>query len=139
MIVVCKKYYIETLVNEFGINTSSNTNSIYVPCTESFDGILRIHANFVSSLGLEMSVEDKNLPYLYCTPKLHKTPFKHRFIAGSSKCTTKGLSSFLTKLLSTVKEEVLFQGYKVNRLRNGFQRFYGRNPDIVAKYQKSET
>ena len=32
---------------------------------------------------------------------------------------------------------ILSQGYKVNRLRNSFQKFYGRNPDVVAKYQKS--
>ena len=41
--------------------------------------------SFMESVGLEMSEEDKNLPYLYWTPKLHKVLFKHRFIAGSSK------------------------------------------------------
>ena len=35
---------------------------------------------------------------------LHKSPYKHRFIAGSSKCTTKDLSCLLTKLLSTIKD-----------------------------------
>ena len=40
-------------------------------------------------MGLEISEEDQNLPYLYWTPKLHKLPYKHRFIAGSSNCTTK--------------------------------------------------
>ena len=64
MIVVCKKYYIETLVKELGISTTSNTNSTYIPRAESFDDTLRIHANFVSSVGLGMSEEDKNLPYL---------------------------------------------------------------------------
>ena len=44
-----------------------------------------------------MSEEDKNFPSLYWTPKLHKVPFKHPFIAGSSKCTTKDLSCLLTK------------------------------------------
>ena len=51
-----------------------------------------------------MSEEDQDLPCLYWTPKLHKSPYKHRFIAGSSKCTTKDLSCLLTKLLSTIKE-----------------------------------
>ena len=37
------------------------------------------------------------------TPKLHKSPLKHRFIAGSSKCTTKQLSSLLTKILTVIK------------------------------------
>ena len=54
-----------------------------------------------------MSEEDKNLPYLYWTPKLHKVPFKHRFIAGSSKCTTKDLSCLLTKVLTTVKDGLI--------------------------------
>ena len=31
------------------------------------------------------------------------SPVKHRFIAGSSKCTTKELSSFLTKILTVIK------------------------------------
>ena len=51
-----------------------------------------------------MSEEDQNLPYLYWTPKLHKSPYKHRFVAGSSKCTTKDLSCLLTKVLSTMKD-----------------------------------
>ena len=45
-----------------------------------FDGILRTHANFINSVGLEMSKEDKNLSYLHWTPKLHKTLFKHHFL-----------------------------------------------------------
>ena len=62
---------------------------------------------FYKELVLEMSEEDKNLPYLYWTPKLHKVPFKHRFIAGSSKCTTKDLSCLLTKVLTTVKDGLI--------------------------------
>ena len=38
------------------------------------------------------------------TPKLHKSPYKHRFIAGSTKCTTEDLSCLLTKLQSTIKD-----------------------------------
>ena len=41
---------------------------------------------------------------LYWTPKLHKSPYKHRFLAGSSKCMTKDLSCLLTKVLSTIKD-----------------------------------
>ena len=57
----------------------------------------------MKSFGIELSDDDKRLPYLYCTPKLHNSPVKHRFIAGSSKCTTKQLSSLLTKLLTVIK------------------------------------
>ena len=57
----------------------------------------------MKSLGIELSDDDKRLPYLYWTPKLHKPPVKHCFIAGSSKCTTKQLSSLLTKILAVIK------------------------------------
>ena len=33
-------------------------------------------------------------------PKLHESPVKHHFIPGSCKCSTKQLSSLLTKILS---------------------------------------
>jgi len=36
-------------------------------------------------------------------PKLHKCPFKQRYIAGSAKCSTKPLSKLLTCILSAVK------------------------------------
>ena len=57
----------------------------------------------MKSLSTEVSDDDKRLPYLYWTPKLHKSPVKHHFIAGSSKCTTKELSILLTKILTVIK------------------------------------
>ena len=39
--------------------------------------------------------QDK-LPTLYWLPKLHKAPYKARFIANSSSCTTTILSKLLT-------------------------------------------
>ena len=119
VIVVCKKYYMETLIKELGINTTNiSPNSTYIPSTDSFDEILKSHCKFIESVGLEMSEEDKNLPYLYWTPKLHKVPFKHRFIAGSSKCTTKDLSCLLTKVLTTVKDGLIrYNNTKTSRNR----------------------
>ena len=104
VIVVCKKYYIDTLVKELGINNINSNNPAYIPIDDSFETIIKSHNQFITSVGLEMSEEDQNLPYLYWTPKLHKSPYKHRFIAGSSKCTIKDLSCLLTKLLSTIKD-----------------------------------
>ena len=78
VIMVCMKYYIEILAKEIGINTS-NTNSTYIPSTESFDDILRTHANFVNFVSLEKSEKDKNLPYLCWTQKLRNTLSKHLF------------------------------------------------------------
>ena len=40
---------------------------------------------------------------LYWLPKLHKKPYKARFIANSSSCTTTELSKLLTSCLTAVK------------------------------------
>ena len=47
-------------------------------------------------------IHDK-LPTLYWLPKLHKRPYKSRFIADSSSCTTAELSILLTSCLTTIK------------------------------------
>ena len=60
----------------------------------------------MKSLVIELSDDDKRLPYLCWTPKLHKSPVKHCFIAGPSKCTTKQLSSLLTKILTVIKTQL---------------------------------
>ena len=104
VIIVCKKYYIDTLVKELGINNVNISNPTYIPIDDSFETIVKSHNQFFTSVGLEMSEEDQNLPYLYWTPKLHKSPYKHRFIVGSSKCMTKDLSCILTKVLSTIMD-----------------------------------
>ena len=91
---MCKKYYIDTPVKELGINNVNINNPTYIPIDDSFETIVKSHNNFIISVGLEMSDEDQNLPYLYWTSKLHKSPYKHRFIAGSSKCTTKDLTKY---------------------------------------------
>ena len=48
--------------------------------------------------------EELDLPDIYWIPKMHKNPYKHIFIAGSSKCSTKPLSIILTKLLTHIKQ-----------------------------------
>ena len=71
-------------VKELGINNVNINNPTYIPIDDSFETIMKNHNQFITSVGLEISEEDQNLPYLYWTPKLHKSPYKHRFIAGSS-------------------------------------------------------
>ena len=53
----------------------------------------------MTSLNIPSGKESEDLPYLYWIPKLHKTPYKERYIAESST-----LSIQLTKILSAVKE-----------------------------------
>ena len=105
IIIICKRYYIETLIKELGLDNRSTPtgNSTYTSCQIRSEDIVNTHDTFMKSLGIELSDDDKRLSYLYRNPKLHKSPVKHCFIAGSSKCTTKRLSSLLSKILTVIK------------------------------------
>ena len=50
--------------------------------------------------------QDK-LPTMYWLPKLHKRPYKARFMANSSSCTTTELSKLLTSYLTAIKAKVM--------------------------------
>ena len=68
------------------------------------DEILAKHRSLRTSLNIPSGKESEDLPYLYWKPKLHKTPNKERYIAGSSTYSTKELSIHLTKILCAIKE-----------------------------------
>ena len=49
-----------------------------------------------AKIGLFVDEDHSKLPTLYWLPKLHKWPFKSRFIANSSACTTNELSIIIS-------------------------------------------
>ena len=53
--------------------------------------------------GVKAKENQDKVPTLYWLPKLHKKPYKARFIAYSSSCMTK-LSKLLTSCLTAVKK-----------------------------------
>ena len=66
------------------------------------------HCNHLA-LKFSVCVKERQdrLPTMYWLPKLHKRPFKARFIANSSSCTTTELSKLLTSCLTAVKNHVI--------------------------------
>ena len=69
VIIICKRYYIETLIKELGLDNCSTPtgNSTYTSCQMSSEDIVNTHDTFMKSLGIELSDDDKKLPYLYWT------------------------------------------------------------------------
>ena len=51
--------------------------------------------------------DHSKLPTIYWLPKLHKPPYKSRFIANSGLCTTTELSILLTSCLTAIKNHVI--------------------------------
>ena len=62
VIVVCKKYHIDIPVKELGVNNVNSNNATYIPIDDSFETIVKSHNQFITSVGLEISEEDQNLP-----------------------------------------------------------------------------
>ena len=57
--------------------------------------------------GVSVDEDQDRLPTFYWLPKLHKQPYKSRFIADSSSCTTTELSKLLASCLTTIKDHVI--------------------------------
>ena len=99
---VCKSHYIDCLIKEVGIDNSLG-NPTYTPTTLTKEEILDNHRSVLCFFGISTKDEELDLPSLYWIPKLHKYPFKQRYIARSAKCFTEPLSKLLTCILSAVK------------------------------------
>ena len=100
--LICKRYYTETLTKELGLDNCSTPTGhpTYTSCQRSSEDIVNTYDTFMKPLSIELYDDDNRLRCLYWTPKLPKSPAKHRVIAGSSRCTTKQLSSLLTKIVT---------------------------------------
>ena len=101
VVFVCKSYYINCLHREL-----ENSNNTYTPTTLSKRQIIDNQLSVLSSFGINVKSDDQHLPSMYWLPKLHKTPYKERYIASSYKCSTKELSVLLTKTLTVIKDDL---------------------------------
>jgi hypothetical protein len=93
---VCKTHYYKCILNELGIHSTFG-NPTYTPTTLFKGDILQNHRSILDKFTISINGMDKyELPCLCWIPKLHKNPYKQRYIAGSSKFSSKPLSLFLT-------------------------------------------
>ena len=60
-----------------------------------------------AKFGAFVDEDHSKLLTLYWLPKLHKRPYKSRFIATSSSCTTTELSIILISYLILIKNHVI--------------------------------
>ena len=67
IITVCKRYRIETLIKRLGLDNCSTPteNSPYTSCQMLTEDIFNFHDTFMKYLSIELSDDDKRLPYLY--------------------------------------------------------------------------
>ena len=102
VVFICKTYYYSCLQKEL-IDNNDVDSSTYQRTNFTKEEILVNHRSVLTSFGVSTQDENVDLPSVYWIPKLHKDPYKQRFIAGSAKLSTKPLSRLLTSILTTVK------------------------------------
>ena len=96
-------YYINTLKREL-----VDTNAYKLQPSLSERVIVDGHGCHTAlHFGVKAKENQDKVPTLYWLPKLHKKPYKARFIANSSSCTTTELSNLLTSCLTAVKKHVI--------------------------------
>ena len=102
VVVVWQLHYINTLKQEL-----SGTKA-YKETSEEEKSVVNGHCNHLA-LKFSVCVKERQdrLPTMYWLPKLHKRPYKARFIANSSSCSTTELSKLLTSCLTAVKNHVI--------------------------------
>ena len=82
-----------------------NSTSTYVPAQLTKDQLLVHHINTLTKINVK--IDKCELPTFYWLPKLHKRPYKSRFISNSSHCSTTILSKHITSALTAVKDHVM--------------------------------
>ena len=81
--------FVKTLMDELGIDSTGNANGTYEAQHNTPDEVIKKHNETIEKeFKIKLTDEEEKLPKMYWIPKLHKKPYKARFIAGSSSCTT---------------------------------------------------
>ena len=83
VVFIYKAFYYTCLREELDDSDNRNASSTYQRTNLTNSEILIYHRSVLSSFGVNTKDDDIDLPSLYWIPKLHKDPYKQRFLAGS--------------------------------------------------------
>ena len=107
-VIICKKFYVLTLIKELGIDKDTFTcagNTTYQIINRTEKEVIDEHNNEMKNLfNIAVDKKDQVIPKIFWNPKLHKIPFKARFICGARKSTTKKLAVRIDKGLKVIKK-----------------------------------
>jgi hypothetical protein len=120
-IFICKPYYISIVCKELGIvfNNGLATvtgNEVYRPTNVDLNALYLRHKSIANAFGLQINDENNVLPNFFAIPKLHKSPYKFRFIAGARCSTMKPLSMHLHYILRFLRNFLRNYCAKIQRL-----------------------
>ena len=104
IVIVCKKFYVSRLFEELGI--PGNTSDTYKLATKIKDDIITNNLSLCDKYGLELTVSQMTLPFMYWMPKMHYSPSRARFIVAPSTCSSKPPSQAISKVFKLLFHQV---------------------------------
>ena len=110
--IICKRFYIQKLLNEVGIPGDSSPTYKLSECDPNH--VIETNELLYAKLGINLEERLKTLPFMYWLPKMHYSPPRARFIIASNSCSTKPLS----KLTSSIFKHIF------NQVRNFHKKSY---------------
>ena len=118
VVVVCRLHHINTLKQEL------NGTKAYEETSIDEKSVVYSHSNEIPNrFAVYVKERQDRLPTMYWLPKLHKRPYKARFIANSSSCITTEFSKILASCLTAIKAKVIKYCETVNE-RSGKNMFW---------------
>ena len=99
---ICKVLYLRLIRIELNIDNPNNQQT-YQNTNVSKPQLIARHRLLCQSFDLSIDSVNENLPTLFATAKLHKSPIKLRYIAGASKSSMKPMSILAHNMLSAFK------------------------------------
>ena len=79
VIVVCKTYYLDMVIRE--LSYTSTYKEVHSGCME----VISRNVGYMMRNGIDVHMQQEQLPSFYWLPKLHKTPYSSRFIRSCFK------------------------------------------------------
>ena len=117
--IICKRFYIQKLLNEVGIPGDSSPTYQLSDCDPNI--VIETNALLCENFGITLEERLKYLPFMYWLPKMHYNPPRARFIIASSSCSTKPLS----KLTSSIFKHIFNQVHNFHQ-KSTFYKNYNR-------------
>ena len=91
------------------MNYSVIGNGVYKPVSDTVTNIINKHSSLCDRFGVSKGLFEECIPLIYAIPKLHKNPYKFRFIAGAKRSSIKPISCVLHSILQYFRK--LFCNY----------------------------
>ncbi len=133
--IICKSLYLAILLKELGFHENEvKGNDVYEIVNITAEELIQKHKQVLKQFNVRMSKINNYIPNLYWTAKLHKSPYKSRFIAGAAKSTMKQLSKELALVLKAVKNRFANYCHKI-KINTGYSVYWSveNSKEVVDK------